>query len=306
MAVSTPVFTARLLHPRYWLTWLSLLLLAMVAQLPYRWQVLLGKCLGRLLLRFAKRRRIIAQQNLGLCFPDITDRDRRQLLQRNFEVYGLALFETGMAWFMSKSRLRQLFTIKGKQHWEALQGRGALVVGMHFPTLEICNVAINQYVDLNLMYKPHKNPVYDYVQGLRRSRHNPNSTVISRDDIRAIVKTLKAGGWVWYAPDQDYGRKHSEFIPWFGVAAATVTATPRLAAMSRAPVVAVSHCHKADFSGYEIELHPVFEHFPSGDYTADLSRINRFIEACVRRHPQEYLWVHRRFKTRPDGEPSIY
>ena len=304
--MSQPEFTVTLLHPRYWLTWFSLLLMAAIAQLPYRWQVILGKKLGLLMLQFANKRREVAERNLHICFPDMNTAARKQLLKNNFEVYGLAVFETGMAWFMPPSRLQQLFTIKGQQHWENLRGKGALVIGMHFPTLEICNVAINQLFDLNLIYKPHKNPVYDYVQSVCRARHNSNSKVIARDDIRAIVKTIKAGQWVWYAPDQDYGRKYSEFIPWFGVPAATVTATPKLAAMSKAPVIAVSHHHKADFSGYEIELHPVFDGFPSDDKNADLLRINQFIEQCVRQRPEEYLWVHRRFKTRPDGEVAVY
>ena len=304
--MSQSQFTVTLLHPRYWLTWFSILLMAAVAQLPYRWQVILGKKLGLLMLQFAKKRRDIAERNLHICFPDMNTTARKRLLKNNFEVYGLAVFETGMAWFMSPSRLQQLFTIKNQSCWKSLRGRGALVIGMHFPTLEICNVAINQLFDLNLIYKPHKNPVYDYVQGVCRARHNSNSKVIARDDTRTIVKTLKAGQWVWYAPDQDYGRKYSEFVPWFGIPAATVTATPKLAAMSKVPVIAISHHHKADFSGYEIELHPVFDDFPSDDTNADLLRINQFIEQCVRRYPQEYLWVHRRFKTRPDGEVAVY
>jgi KDO2-lipid IV(A) lauroyltransferase len=304
--VNKSVFTATLLHPRYWLTWLLLLLLAAIAQLPYRWQVFLGKRLGHLMLRFAKKRRTIAACNLCLCFPGMSINARKKLLKKNFEIYGLAVFETGIAWFMPRSRLQKLFVIKGQQQWEKLRGQGVLVIGMHFPTLEICNAAVNQHFNLHLMYKPHKNPVYNYVQGVRRARHNPNSTVISRDDIRTTVKTLKSGEWVWYAPDQDYGRRHSEFIPWFGIPVATVAATPRLAAMSKASVVAISHRHNADFSGYEIELHPLFDNFPSGDSSADLLRINQFIEDCVRRHPEEYLWVHRRFKTRPDGEASLY
>ena len=239
--MNKPAFTTALLHPRYWLTWFSFLLLAAVAQLPYRWQVILGKKLGLLMLCFAKRRRKIAEKNLRLCFPQMEDDARQQLLKRNFEIYGLTVFETGMAWFMPSSRLQALFVVKGKQQWEKLRGQGALVIGMHFPTLEICNVAINRLFDLNLIYKPHKNPVYNYVQGVCRSRHNPNSTVLPKDDIRAIVKTLKSGQWVWYAPDQDYGRQYSEFVPWFGIPTSTVSATPRLASMSKVPVAAVTH-----------------------------------------------------------------
>ena len=303
--MSKPKFTAKLLYPRYWIYWLSMFLLLVLAQLPYRWQVFLGRKLGRLGMLFAKRRRTVAERNIAACFPDMSSADRQQLLKKNFELYGLGIFEIGMAYFTPRRRMQGLFEIKGQEHWDKLRGKGLMVIGMHFTSLEICNVGSCQNFDMNVLYEPHESPVYHYVQAHRRTRHNPNITIIESNNIRNVVRTLQSGKWLLYMPDFDYGLK-SEFVPWFGIPAATVTATPRIAAISKVPVVGVSFRHKPDFSGYEIELHPVFDNFPSGDNHADLLRINQFIEECVRRHPEEYSWIHPRFKTRPPGEAPFY
>jgi len=298
-------FSFTLLHPRYWLTWVLIALWAVVAQLPYRLQMWLGQWLGRLMLVLAKPRRRIAQRNIALCFPELSQTQQQDLLRRHFESNGKAVFETGIAWFMPRYRLQQRFTIIGAEHWDNLPG-GALVIGMHLITLEVINVAVNRRYNMNPMYKPHKNPVYDFMQRRGRQRHNPQSRTIARDDMRGMIRVIKEGAFVWYAPDQDYGRKVSQFIPWFGIDAATIATTPRLARMCKAPVVAITHRRRADGSGYEIELHPPFEGFPSGDDHADLVRINQFVEQQARRNPDEYMWVHRRFKTRPRGVASLY
>ncbi|MFT5117862.1 MAG: KDO2-lipid IV(A) lauroyltransferase, partial [Kiritimatiellia bacterium] len=160
--------------------------------------------------------------------------------------------------------------------------------------------------NMSMSYRPHNNPVYDWVQCHGRERHNPNSVVVNRGDVRGMVRTMKQGGWLWYAADQDYGPKVSEFVPWFSLDVATVSAPPRLAAMADVPIVGITYRRLADYSGYEITFMPNFDHLPSGDNSADLRFLNQHYEQCVRDNPEEYLWVHRRFKTRPKGEPKLY
>ncbi len=282
--------------------------LALLAQLPFRWQMWLGVRLGRLSYYLAKRRRHIARRNLQLCFPEKTDAERQRLLKQHFETNGITLFEMGMSWFTPYRRLHKRFAIKGKHHWDAIKakGSGALVIGSHFNSLEIINGPVNRLFNVYMTYRPHDNPVYNYIQCRGRERHNTQAAMVDRGDIRTMVKVLKQGDWLWYLPDQDYGPQVSRFIPWFGIPAATVAATPRLLRMAGVSAVAMRFGRKPDYSGYDIEFLPAFAALPSGDDAQDLHCLNQHIEDCVRRNPQEYLWVHRRFKTRPPGEAGVY
>jgi len=306
--MTAPTFSFFLLHPKYWLTWFSLGLMALIAQLPYSWQILLGKILGRVAYRIARRRRHIAQRNIELCFPEKSPHEREQLVKEHFITNGITLFEMCMAWFMPSPRLQKLFVIKGQEHWDALkaEGKGALIIGLHFNTLEIANVPVSSLFDLHTSYRAHNNPVFDLVQHRRRQRNNPKSEAINRYDMRGMIRVLKRGDWLWYAPDQDYGRKVSEFVPWFGIPAATLAATPRLLKIAKVPVVGLSYRRLPGYKGYEIEFKPALEGLPSGDDYQDLVKLNQYIERCVRDNPTEYLWVHRRFKTRPEGQPTLY
>lgn len=306
--MKTAPFTLKLLHPKYWLTWLGFAVMALVAQLPFRLQMFMGVYLGRLSYYLAGRRRYITERNLELCFPELTVQERQQWVYKHFEAIGLTVFEMGMSWFMPYSRLAKRFELKGLEHWQALkeQGTGALVIGMHFTTLEIANGPVNRLFNLHMTYRPHDNPAYDFIQCVGRERHNPDAGMVDRYDVRGMVKVLKEGDWLWYVPDQDYGKKVSTFVPFFGVEAATVAATPRLLRMAKVPAVGIVFKRKEDLSGYEIEFLPPFEGLPSGDDAADLRRLNEYFEQRVRANPTEYLWTHRRFKTRPEGSPALY
>lgn len=306
--LNAPRFSIALLHPKYWLTWLAFGVLALLAQLPFSWQMWMGRKLGRLLYRLVKRRRLIAERNIALCFPEYSAEQQRDLVIRHFESTGLILFEMGMAWFMPYWRLRKRFVVKGREHWDKLQDnkQGGLVIGLHMATLEICNVEANRLFSMSVSYRPHNNKVYDFIQYHGRIRHNPDTKAIARHDVRGMVRTLKQGGLLWYAPDQDYGRKVSQFAPWFGVDAATLAMTPKLLKMAKVPALAIMYSRLPDFSGYVLEFREVIEGIPSGDDGADLALLNRHIESCVREKPEEYWWVHRRFKTRPEGQDNIY
>ncbi len=283
-------------------------IIALVAQLPYRLQILMGIIVGRIAYAVAKRRRHIARRNIDLCFPELSDGEREYLVKQHFETNGITMFETGMAWFMPYWRLRKRFVVKGKENWDQLKekGVGALVIGLHFNTLEIANIHVSRLFNLHTSYRAHNNPVYDLIQHRGRERNNPTSEAINRYDMRGMIRVLKKGDWLWYAPDQDYGRKVSTFIPWFNIPAATLSATPRLLKVAKAQAVGITYRRLPGYKGYEIEFIPAFEDFPTGDDTADLVRLNQYIEDRVRENPAEYLWVHRRFKTRPEGRPNLY
>ncbi|MBD9417274.1 lipid A biosynthesis lauroyl acyltransferase [Pseudomonas sp. PDM16] len=303
-----PQFRAYFLHPRFWLLWLGLGLLWLVVQLPYRVQLVLGRGLGALMYRTAGARPAIAARNLELCFPQMSAAERERLLRENFASTGIAFFEMAMSWWWPRSRLARLAHIEGLEHLQQAQqeGQGVILMALHFTTLEIGAALLGQHHTIDGMYREHKNPLFDYVQRRGRERHNPDATAIEREDIRAMLKVLRAGRAIWYAPDQDYGRKQSIFVPLFGVSAATVTATTKFARLGKARVVPFTQERLADGSGYRLVIHPPLSDFPGESEEADCLRINQWIELAVSQHPEQYLWAHRRFKTRPEGEPRLY
>ncbi|WP_312480662.1 lipid A biosynthesis lauroyl acyltransferase [Stutzerimonas nitrititolerans] len=303
-----PRFRACFLHPRFWPLWLGLGLLWLVIQLPYRALLALGRVLGKAMYYLAGPRRHIARRNLELCFPDLSVAERERLLKENFASNGIALFEMAMSWWWPQARLQRLAHIEGLEHLRQAQteGQGVILMALHFTTLEIGAALLGQRHTIDGMYREHKNPVFDFVQRRGRERHNRDATAIEREDVRAMLKVLRAGRAIWYAPDQDYGRKQSLFVPLFGIQAATVTATSKFARLGRARVVPFTQQRLADGSGYRLVIHPPLENFPGESDEADCLRINRWVEEAVSLNPEQYLWAHRRFKTRPEGEPSLY
>ena len=299
------LFPKGLLAPRFWGTWLALGALRAMVLLPYAWQLWVGARIGRLLARAMPRRRRIAAVNLTLCFPEAGSEERAVLVRKVFESIGIAFFEVALAWWASDRRLRPLGRIEGLEHLQsALQlGKGAILLSGHFTTLELGARLLRLSQSFRPMYRPSKNPAWDWVMLRSRERHVEQA--IDRRDIRGMLRALRANEPVWYAPDQDYGREHSVFVPFFGVPAATITATARLAAISGAPVVPFFQ-HRLEGGRYVVTLGPPLEGFPTGDAVSDAERVSRLIEARVRAHPDQYLWTHRRFKTRPPGEPSLY
>lgn len=306
--MSSPRFRPALLHPRYWLTWLGFFLWYCVTLLPYRAQYILGRLLGKLLYRVAGRRRQIARANLDLCFPAWTAEKREDVTRQVMESIGIAFFETGVAWFWPKWRLQRLYTIEGLEHLIAAResGVGVILMAFHFTHIDIGAKLLGLRFSIDGTYRPHNNPVYDYIQRNGRERHSMQGQAIPRDDVRAMVKALRNGRAIWYAPDQDYGAKHSIFVPLFGVPAATVTATSQLARLGKAQVIAFTQTRRPDGKGYHLKIFPPLQDFPSGDEQADTLRINQFVEARILEQPEQYLWVHRRFKSRPPGEPDLY
>jgi len=284
-------------------SWLALL--HTMTLLPLSWQLVAGKWLGRLFYLCARRRRHIALVNLALCFPQLTEKERLRLSRRNFEFMGQAVFETAFSWWAPASRLEGLYEIQGLEHLEqALEaGRGAILLSAHFTALELgCRLLAN-HIPFHPIYRPHKNKVFEKV--MRRCREQHIEKAIPRNDTRTILRSLKSGVPIWYAPDQNYGKEHSIFVPFFGIPASTITATSRLARLSTAPVVPFFTRRRGD-GRYLLHILPPLTDFPSGDEVQDTKRINALIESEIRLAPEQYLWAHRRFKTRPPGLESVY
>ena len=287
------------LKPRYWPVWLLLGFVRLVIRLPYDLQLKLGRALGFLLRHLAKRRWRITLVNLERCFPELDAAAREQLARRHFDSLGMAFIEIGMCWWADAARLKRLVRLEGVEHLQAAraQGHGVILLSAHFTTLEIGGRLLGLATDFHLMYRPNQNALIEEV--MRRSRERHFDRAIPRNDVRLMLKSLKEGKPVWYAPDQGYRGKNSEMVPFFGIPAPTNTATSRLARMSGAPVVPFFVERLPGKQGYALMLEPALQGFPSDDPTADALRINRLLEERIRRVPEQYLWSHDRFKIVP-------
>lgn len=295
--------------PRYWGSWLLFALMATLARLSYPRAMALGRWLGRRMLLLARSRRRVAEINLQLCFPDLDLPARARLLRAHFESLGMAALETALCWWSPPQRLRALLCeIEGEAYLEQAlsQGRGALVLSAHFTHLEIGSTLLGLYRPTMAVYRPHKNPLFNRVMHRARARHAHHGGAIPRDDTRGMLRALKRNLPLWYAPDQNYGGRHKVFAPFFGVTAATNAATGRLAQISGAPVVPFYQQRLPDDRGYRLVFLPPLTDFPSSDPVADTVRVNAVLETMVRVQPADYLWIHRRFRTRPAGEHNPY
>lgn len=294
------------LAPSYWPTWIVLGFMWLLAQLPYRLQMGAGRALGWGMERLGRQRRHIAEINLGLCFSDLSAAQRESLLKAHFRSLGKGMVETAMSWWTPKHRLLPLVCIEGQEHLaRALdKGKGVILLSGHFTSLEIGGRLLALSTPFHVLYRRHKNPLFEMV--MKRARERNFDQAIPREDMRAMLRSLKQNVPVWYAADQDYGREKSVFASFFDVPAATITATSRLARSSGAAVVPFFQRRMEDGSGYRLTIHPALEDFPGATPQEDAQRINRLMEQRIREMPEQYLWVHRRFKTRPKGTSPLY
>ncbi len=294
------------LAPRYWGIWLMVGVMWGLARLPYVLQCAVGRLVGSLLYGLAAKRRRIAQRNLTLCLPDVTQAERARVLRAHFHALGMAFVELGMTYWSSDSSLRRLVKVRGLEHLDRAlnKGKGVILLGSHFTTMELGLRFLSLYQECQMMYRKNNNPLLDHIIKHGRSRHP--GQMFPREDVRTLYRSLEANQVVWYAPDQNYGRKHSVFASFFGHPAATITTTARFAAKSGAPVLPLVQYRLPGSQGYEVVVGPVMEGFPVGDDEQDARRVNEVIEEQVRVAPEQYLWVHRRFKTQPEGVPNPY
>lgn len=289
------------------MTWTGVTILWLLVQLPYPLLVKLGRTLGRLARPFLKKREYVANRNLELCFPAMDNASRSTLLTDNFTSLGMALIETGMAWFWSDARLHKHFDVEGFANLQRAldQGKGVMVVGVHFMSLELGGRVMGLCRPMMATYRPHNNPVLEFVQ--TRGRLRSNKAMIDRRNLKGLVSALKKGEAVWFAPDQDYGRKGSVFAPFFAMQnTATTNGTFVISRLSGAAMLTITMIRRKDNAGYRLYIGDMLTDYPSGNEQAAAGYINKKIEDEILRAPEQYLWVHRRFKTRPLGEAASY
>jgi len=290
-------------HPVLWPTWLGVGLLWLVSRLPWSWQVRLAGLIGWLAFRVLRIRRKVVLANLRICFPEPGEAERVALAGRHYRSLALGILEVARCWWRPASDLPP-HRIEGLEHLRAAQarGKGVILLSGHFTTLEITGRMLSLQAGICCLFRDPNNPALAGL--LRRHRTAWARRAIPMDDLKGLLRALREGEVVWYAPDQGKWTPQSAQLPFFGHPAITNTSTSRLAAMTGAAVVTFYARREADGS-YALRLSPALENFPTEDPEADTRRLAEGLEAAVRAAPEQYLWVHRRFKTR-DGRNSPY
>lgn len=281
-------------------------LLRLMALLPFPVMLAAGAALGAILRRLPLGWTRIARRNMELCLPELDAAARERLLDRHFSSLGTALLEVPLAWWTSQRRIDRLISVEGAEHLRAAlaRGRGAILLTAHFTPMEMAGRMLASVSPVNVLYRPTKNEALAYVLG--RCRCDLGVRPIPRDDIRALITALKNNEAVWYAPDQSYRKKGAEMVPLFGIPAATNTLTSRIARMTGAAVLPYFVERLPGSAGYRAIIHPPLENFPSDSPAADAERFHRLIESRVRAVPEQYLWIHRRFKGLSADYPDYY
>lgn len=295
-----------LVRPALLPVWLGVGLLWLLHWLPLPLQAAIGSALGGLLALLPGKRRHVVATNLALCFPDVPAAQRRRWLRQTYQASMRAALEHGLLWWGSEARLRRLVRIDNP---EAALGDGVRPViwlAPHFVGLDMGGVRLSMDRQVASMYAPSKNPASDWLMLRGRSRFHAPVLIAKSDGIKPVLKALKDHLPFYYLPDQDQGRLNAVFVPFFGISAATLSALPRLARLTGAQVVPAITRQLPGGRGYAVRFYPPWDNFPSDDLEADVARMNAFIEARIRELPAQYLWLHRRFKTRPAGEASVY
>ena len=291
---------------KYWPTWVGLGLLRLSCLLPLKWHLGIGKLTGRLVHRIGTERRAITRRNIELCFPEFTAEERNQLARDHFEALGASLMEMALARWASDGKLMAITKVEGAEHIQQTldAGFGVILLSAHFTTLEISGRAFSlQSPPFDAVFRRFRS---DFTTEILTSiRERSARRVIEKNDIKSMVRSLRDGVPVWYAPDQSYRLKQSALIPFFGVPAMTNIATSTLAKLGRAKAIPFLPRRLPD-GGYEVRILPPIDGLPSDDPVEDTKKYVAIIEAHIRRSPEQYYWVHRKFKDRPHNLPDVY
>ncbi|MDP8163389.1 LpxL/LpxP family Kdo(2)-lipid IV(A) lauroyl/palmitoleoyl acyltransferase [Pasteurella skyensis] len=299
------------LHPKYWGLWIGLGFFRLVLLLPYPLLVQIAKGFSYLFkfAKFGKYRTAIAKRNLELCFPEYTQNQIEQLIEKNIESIGMAIIETGMAWFWSDQRILKWSKFEGIEHLKQAEKeqKGIILVGVHFLTLELGARIMGLHHQGIGVYRPNDNPLLDWIQF--RGRVRSNKAMLNRNDLRGMIKALRQGEMIWYAPDHDYGRKASVFVPFFNVEKTATTTGTRmlLRSASNAVVIPFSPIRNQDGTGYTLMVSPPVDFSQCTNDIDTATLMNKVVKKEIMNAPEQYMWLHRRFKTRPNEEdPSLY
>ncbi len=271
---------------------------------PARWR--LARIIAAVLWFAVPKRRHVVLTNLRLCFPELSDEKRAALAKRVYVRLARAAVDHGTLWMGSQEEVRRMVRFRGLEHLLSEDDRPVICVAPHFAGLDAAGIALNTYVRGVSLYQKQSNPVWD--QAILEGRLRFSNPVLipksKASDLRPVIRAMRQGLPFYYLPDMDCGKRNSIFVPFFGVEAATLPMVSRLSKVTGAKVLFCIATMTDD--GYEVDISAPLENFPTDDCVEDTRRINRMLEERVRQNPDQYLWVHRRFKTRPEGEPSVY
>ena len=304
-----PSYRFKFIHPRYWPTWFAIFVLWLLAKLPYRLQFKLGKIIGLLAMSLFASRKRIARINISRCFPDLSTADTEALLRKSFIALGQGILISALAWWGKTKTIEKLIVnIEGKEHLQQAfaQQRGVILLGCHSTADEIGGRIISLLCSqpLNIMHRPQNNTLFEYI--LQKKRHHYIKKVILATNVRQMLRALKNNEGVFYLPDQNFKSEHSIFVPFLGVNTLTLTATARFARMNNCAVLPCFCSQRADGKGFDVIFQPILKDYPSGNDRDDAIRVNQTFEKMIKAYPEQYFWVHRRFKVRPPGEAPFY
>ncbi|OOZ62733.1 hypothetical protein BOW44_00975 [Solemya velum gill symbiont] len=264
------------LHPKTWPTWTGLGIFRLLILLPYPLMMRAGGLIGHLTwLLLSEKRRLVLKKNLELCFPELDITEREALARQHIESAGKGFLEVALAWWGKSEDLSKLVNYTGLEHLEKARaaGKGVILLSAHFSSLEIGGRLLAMKVPFEALYRPSDNPAVEYLMQKNRTRHTEGA--ISKNDIKRMIRSLRNGKTIWYAPD-------------------------------RAAVVPFLPLRRNDGTGYDLQLFAALDDFPGDDETIDATRINQLFESWVRKRPEEYFWFHRRFKRQSDGKSDYY
>lgn len=272
--------------------------------LPWSTQKSLGKTLGNLHHIFSSNRRHICDVNLRICFPNMAPKEKKALAKAHFESMGIGVFEMFAIWFHDRKKTISKVTFNNQDVIKKAlaKGKGCIIIGAHFSSIDLCGTHMARYIDVHPIYKLQRNPVMNWV--MERQRRAIFSKTIERRNVREVIKSLKQNKAVWYAVDQDYGRKNSVFAPFYGRECATISHISRLAKTTKAAILLYDYGRTE--KGYFLSLTEL-ENYPTGNKVEDATKINQLIEQQIETKKEQYFWSHRRFKTQvTEGTPSPY
>ena len=292
------------IHPKFYPTWILILLMRVAVFIPFQFQVILGKAIGKLIYPFMKKLRETAYSNISNCFPEKKQPQVTLLVKQHFDAIGISLFETANAYYGSDRKIKKLLSINNKHFFsDALKDEGGIILlCSHFMPLMLGSRALLLENTIANVYRPQNNKLFDKVMVKGYTKNG--AVMIKSKDTRSILKAIKNSLPIWYAPDQDLGINNSVFAPLFGIETATASATARLAKNNNTRVIPYSFIRTKH--GYEMSFDKPIKNYPSNDPIKDATTTNKILENQIIKAPEQYLWIHRRFKTRPDGQENFY
>lgn len=284
----------------------AVLIMWLLHWLPLPILARIGEGLGNLLYLILSRRRHICMTNLRLCFPQMPDSERKKITRRHFQVYVRSVLERGILWWSSERRLRKLIHVDYAMPMSEMTGSPTIFMCPHFVSLDVAGVAVMLESSLCSIYTTQRNKTFDKALRKGRSRFRPVKLFSRAEGVKPIIRAMKENLPFFMLPDMDFGAKDAEFVPFFGVPAATLTALPRIAAATHAKVIPVIASIRQGYDGWDVKFDQAWEDYPHTDIVSSTRFMNAYIESEILKMPAEYFWTHRRFKTRPQGEASVY